>query len=163
MIPTPALLQAQAAEHNLGDCLQRYRRRPGVVGAFFAFAPLVGGLLLVIRVGDAAGALGIVLFVWPPVFLTWCVSTRRRLDGGLYVFTGGFAEVHGRKVRYAIPWARVREVRYKGIEYWMGFFPVGYSAKCLIALRNGGAIELDGTYRTLMQLAEVLHTRSWLS
>ncbi len=32
----------------------------------------------------------------PPLFLAWCYSTRKRLDGGIYVFTGGFAKVHGR-------------------------------------------------------------------
>ncbi|MFK0244364.1 hypothetical protein ACIQUM_06685 [Amycolatopsis azurea] len=157
MIPTH--LKAHAEEHGLGEYVRRYRRRPGVIGTFVAFAPLVGALVLGIRESDPTTTLGILLFLWPPLFLTWCVSTRRRLDGGIYLFTGGFAEVHGRKVRYAVPWARVREVRYKSVEHWLNFIPFAYVAKCFITLDNGGEIELDGTYRPLERLARDLEAR----
>jgi hypothetical protein len=161
VIPTPVHLQAKAAERDLGDCLRRYRRRPGAVGTFFAFAPLAGALALGIREGDLTGALAVVLFVWPPLFLWWCVSTRKRLDGGVYVFTGGFAEVYGRKVPPAITWAEVRSVRYKSTEYWFNYVvPFAYAAKCTIELRDGGVIEFDGTYRTLERLAEDLHSHA---
>ncbi|OXM56830.1 hypothetical protein CFP71_10955 [Amycolatopsis thailandensis] len=152
----PPHLRTQAAEHDLGEFVRRYRRRPGVIGTFVAFAPLVGALVLGIRESDPTTTLGILVFLWPPLFLTWCVSTRRRLDGGVYLFTGGFAEVHGRKVRYAVPWARVREVRYKSVEHWLNFIPVAYIAKCMITLDNGGVIELDGSYRSLERLAQDL-------
>lgn len=153
----PPHLQATAAEHALGGFLHRYRRRPGVVGTFFAFAPLAGALALGIREGDLIGALAITLFVWPPLFLWWCVSTRRRLDGGLYVFEGGFADVHGRKVLHAITWPEVRSVQYSTRSLWTGLIPVARSARCVIELRDGGRIELDGSYRTLHRLAEDLH------
>ncbi|MEU9690884.1 hypothetical protein [Amycolatopsis japonica] len=153
----PPHLQATAAEHDLGGFLHRYRRRPGIVGTFFAFAPLAGALALGIREGDLTGALAITLFVWPPLFLWWCVSTRRRLDGGLYVFEGGFADVHGRKVLHAITWPEVRSVQYSTRSLWTGLIPVARSARCVIELRDGGRIELDGSYRTLHRLAEDLH------
>ncbi|WP_410663116.1 hypothetical protein [Amycolatopsis sp. lyj-84] len=160
MTPTPARRQAKAAEHDLGDCVTRYRRRPGLTGTFFAFAPLAGGILIGTLGGDPVKALGVVLFLWPPLFLAWCYSTRKRLDGGIYVFTGGFAEVHGRKIPHAITWAEVRAVRYKSVEHWLNFIPVAYVAKCTIELRDGGVIELDGSYRKLERLAEDLHHRS---
>lgn len=160
MTPIPAHLQAKAAEHDLGQCLRRYRRRPGVVGTFFAFAPLAGALALGIREGDMAGALAVALFVWPPLFLPWCHLTGKRLAGGVYVFTGGFAEVYGRKIPHAITWAEVREVRYKGVEHWVNFFPVAYVARCTIGLRDGREIEFDGTYRPLERLANDLHARA---
>jgi len=78
---------------------------------------------------------------------------------GIYLFTGGFAEVHGRKVRYAVPWDRVREVRHKSVEHWLNFIPFAYVAKCFITLDNGGEIELDGTYRPLERLARDLQAR----
>ncbi|MEU8418180.1 hypothetical protein AB0C24_35745 [Amycolatopsis japonica] len=153
----PPHLQAKAAEHDLGGFLHRYRRRPGIVGTFFAFAPLAGALVLGIREGDLTGTLAITLFVWPPLFLWWCVSTRRRIDGGLYVFEGGFADVHGRKVLHAITWPEVRSVQYSTRSLWTGLIPVARSARCVIELRDGGRIELDGSYRALHRLAEDLH------
>ncbi|MEU3625070.1 hypothetical protein BS329_22965 [Amycolatopsis coloradensis] len=158
MIPIPAHLQAKAAERDLGECLRRYRRRPGVVGTFFAFAPLAGALALGIHEGDLIGALAVVLFVWPPLFLPWCHFTRKRLDGGIYVFTGGFAEVYGRKVLSASTWADVREVRYESVEHWVNFVPVAYAATCTVALRDGREIEFDGTYRPLERLASDLRS-----
>lgn len=161
MIPTPARLRAKAVEHGLGDCLRRYRRRPGVVGTFFAVAPLAGGILIGTVGGDPTKALGILLFLWPPLFLAWCWFTRKRLDGGVYVFTGGFAEVYGREIPHAITWAEVRAVHYKGVEYWFNYFvPIAYVARCTIELRDGRVIEFDGSYRTLQRLAEDLHRRS---
>ncbi|MFC3452069.1 hypothetical protein [Amycolatopsis speibonae] len=158
MIPTH--LKATAAEHGLGEYVRRYRRRPGAVGTFFAFAPLVGALVLGIRESDPAATLGILLFLWPPLFLTWCVSTRRRLDGGIYVFTGGFADVHGRKVLGTITWPEVRSVEYKTRSLWAGLIPVAYTTRCVIELRNFRKIELDGSYRTLERLAEDLHAHA---
>ncbi|MFI9453026.1 hypothetical protein [Amycolatopsis sp. NPDC052450] len=161
MIPTPPHLKAIAAKRDLGDCVRRYRRRPGAIGTFFAFAPLAGALAIGIREGDQTGALAIVLFVWTPLFLWWCALTRKRLDGGLYVFDGGFAEVYGRKVRQAIAWAEVRSVRYQGTEFRFSYIvPFAYVARCTIELRDGGVIEFDGTYRTLQRLAEDLHARA---
>ncbi|MFI7123990.1 hypothetical protein [Amycolatopsis sp. NPDC049868] len=152
----PPHLKATAAEHDLGDCLRRYRRRPGAVGTFFAFAPLAGALALGLREGDMTGALAITLFVWPPLFLWWCVSTRRRLDGGLYVFDRGFADVHGRKVQCVITWPEVRSVKYKTRSLWAGLIPVAYAARCVIELRDFRKIELDGSYRSLERLARDL-------
>jgi len=160
VIPTPPHLQATAAERDLGDCLRRYRRRPGAIGTFFAFAPLAGALALGLREGDMTGALAVVLFVWPPLFLWWCVSTRRRLDGGLYVFDGGFADVHGRKVLFAITWREVRSVKYRTYSLWAGMIPVLYATQCVIELRDFHKIELNSSYRTLARLAEDLHVRA---
>ncbi|MBB5855172.1 hypothetical protein ACFQ05_17815 [Amycolatopsis umgeniensis] len=154
---TPTHLEAKAAEHGLGDCLTRYRRRPGAVGTFFAFAPLAGALALGVREGDMTGALAIVLFLWPPLFLWWCISTRKRLDGGLYVFTGGFADVHGRKVQCVVTWPMIRSVKYRTRSLWAGLIPVASTARCVVELRNFQKIELDGSYRKLRQLAEDLH------
>jgi hypothetical protein len=160
VIPTPPHLQATAAEHDLGGCLRRYRRRPGAVGTFFAFAPLAGALTLGIREGDTTAALAIVLFVWPPLFLWWCVSTRNRLDGGIYVFDGGFADVHGREIRCLVTWPMIRSVTYKTHSLWAGLIPVARSAQCVIELHNFRTIELDGSYRALSRLAEDLHDRA---
>ncbi|RSN36245.1 hypothetical protein DL990_08965 [Amycolatopsis sp. WAC 01416] len=160
MIPTPPHLKATAAERDLGDCLRRYRRRPGAIGTFFAFAPLAGALALGIREGDTTGALAVVLFVWTPLFLCWCISTRRRLDGGLYVFDGGFADVHGRKVLFAITWPEVRSVEYETRSLWAGLIPVAATTNCVIELRNCHRIELNGSYRKLKRLAEDLYART---
>ncbi len=100
------------------------------------------------------------LFVWPLLFLWWCVSTRKRFDGGIYVFDGGFAEVHGREVRCLVTWSMIRSVSYKTGSLWAGLIPVARTAQCVIELRNFRKIELDGSYRTLSRLAGDLHARA---
>src|SRR3569833_3248942 len=87
--------------------------------------------------------------VWPPLFLWWCVSTRKRLDGSIYVFDSGFADVHGYTVRCLVTWPMTRTITYKTHSLWARLLPVARSAQCVIELHNFRKIELDGSYRAL--------------
>ncbi|WP_370946799.1 hypothetical protein AB5J62_04240 [Amycolatopsis sp. cg5] len=159
MVEMPVALRAKAEERGLGECVRRYRRRPGVLGTFCAVLPLIGAAMGATVGGDPMRALGIVMFLWPPIFLSWCSVTRKRLDGGAFVFTGGFAEVYGRKVREAVTWDEVGSVRLDRTLYVLNFLvPWGYSASCRVQVRGRrDDIVFDNTYRHLRRLADDIH------
>lgn len=160
VVKIPAPLRAKADELGLGDCVRRYRRRPGLIGTACAALPLVGAAVGATVGHDPIRALGIVLFLWPPIFLSWYYVTRKRLDGGVFLFIGGFAEVYGRKVREVVTWDEAIGVRYRRHLTLLNFVPWFYDAACEIDVRGRrSAVLFDSTYLGLHRIAEYISSR----
>ena len=153
MIDVPPRVAAKAVELGLGDCEHRFRRRPGIpaVIGILAFTALPVMLLQV----DPVQALGVVLFVRIPVVAWWAVTMSRKWRGGLYVFTNGFADVHGRRIKIAATWDEVEEMDERRTLRVFAILPFAWGQTCAVHLR--GRIKALHMDTTVVGLKRALH------
>jgi hypothetical protein len=140
----------EARRRGLGECRARFRHRPGLP-VTIATVLLVSAAPGVLASGlhGATAYLAIIEAVAAPVLLCyWLFTAWTRWRGGLYLFTGGFADVYGRRhIEVMATWDEVGSILDHRTVYRINLIPIAFDRSCTIVLRGRrDALKLDGTY-----------------
>lgn len=157
MTPSPRVVAA-ARRYGLGEPESRFRHRPGALGtALFLILIIVS--LEFWESDSSAPISGFFMIMTPTVAVLWLFTMVAKLRGGLYVFTGGIADVYGDHIHTAMRWPDIAHVGQVTTLYVLNFIPVGWQRQCTITARNGKTLKLTGAYEQLNSIVALLHQR----
>ncbi|MFE5502730.1 hypothetical protein ACFQ73_09220 [Amycolatopsis japonica] len=160
--PAPRV-RDRAARENLGAFERRVERRPGIGGALGCLVIIVVVLNFLVNGPENLWGRGVVA-VGLLIVATWGYVWFHRVRGGLYLFSGGFADAAGRRV-IVVAWSEIRSIEGEKTQFAVGSLPAGSAFAYeigMIAPRTGHKIvwRLNTTYTDVHQLAREISRRS---
>lgn len=160
--PVPRVLD-RAGRADLGAFKERIRRRPGFGGAIACLVILIVVMNFLVNGPEGIWARGAEV-VGLLIVITWCYVWFRRVRGGLYLFSGGFVDVAGRRV-IVVAWNEIRSIEEKATHFAIGSLPVGSASAYDVgftvrATGFEGAWTFNTTYSEVHKLAYLISRRS---
>ncbi|HEY1175201.1 MAG TPA: DUF6585 family protein [Phytomonospora sp.] len=159
----PERVAAKARELELGAFERRVRRRPGLPGAVVCLVLLcVGGNFLRNGPHNALVVTGLALAAL--IVLWWGYLWIRRVNGGLYLFKGGFVDAAGLRLM-AVTWAEVTAVTTDSTRYSVNSLPVGTTLHYKVMVRRAtrdwvDTWELNTTYEDVSEIGFLIARRA---
>jgi hypothetical protein len=155
--PTPQEIAA-ARRYGLGELELRVRHRPGALGTVL-FLILIIVSLEFWESDSSAPISAFFMIMTPTIAVIWLVTTVAKVRGGLFIFSGGIADVYGDRAHTAFTWQEIANVSQLTTMYVLNFIPVGWQRQCRITARNGKTLRLTGAYKELNSVVALIHQR----
>lgn len=139
-----------ARRRGLGECRARFYHRPGIPSTIVTFLLVVSVPGVFVSGPHGVGEyLAVIEAVAAPLMLIyWVFTSWTRWNGGLYMFTGGFADVYGRRhIEVMASWEEIGLITDHRTIYRLNLIPFASDRACTVHLRGRpDTLKLDGTY-----------------
>lgn len=138
-LPAPLLRGGPAGRalqrEDLGEFEERVHRRPGIGGALACLVILIVVVNFVVNGPANIWGRGVVA-AGLLIVATWAYVWFRRVNGGLYLFSGGFVDAAGRRL-VAVRWTEIRSVTAQMTQFVLVDIPVGGTLAYEVGSRAG--------------------------
>lgn len=155
--PSPEEIAA-ARRYGLGELELRVRHRPGALGTTLFLILII--VSLEFWESDSSAPISIFFVIMTPtIAVLWLFTTVAKARGGLFIFSGGIADVYGHHVHTAFAWHEITDVSQLTTLYVLNLIPVGRQRQCTITARNGKTLRLTGAYKQLNSAVALIQRR----